>query len=459
MSRQASLTEILGQFVAETGFRDIPGSVVARAKISLVHNLVLAVAGRSRETVAGPMAKQFWGAPPQATLLHDGSQISLEAAAFANGALIHARSQDDTHAASTSHPGGVVMPVALALGEYEKVTGTEFLTALILGYEILCRVGRDFDERLTLRGFRAAPVVGVFGAAAAGAKLLRLSRNQTAHALGLSAHLAGGLAQVWKDGSPEGPLQLGFAARNGLLAARSAGAGATASSHALEGASGFYRAYADTAETALEATAGLGSDWQFTEITVKAHPVCAILQGPLDSLSRLMREARLKTEMVESATLALNPYEANYPGINNPGLISSATAAKMSAQFTLALAMKDGAVRMEGLDRFADSAIRSISQRIDVIADAALAVRSSKVSLRLVDGRTLSDEITKPVGQPDFSEMAQFSQRIAAETGLRSGAFDDFLAEIDHLDGAQNLAGIFASIAVDHVGSPPRKDA
>lgn len=451
MRGQETLTQTLGLFVARTQPGDIPADVSARAKVSLLHNLVLAVAGRSREKVAGDMAKKLWAQPSEATLLHDGTKASLEAAAFANGALIHARSQDDTHAPSTSHPGGVVMPVALALAEFGQASGADFLTAVVLGYEILCRVGRDFDERLTARGFRAAPVAGVFGAAAAGARLLKLSPEIAAHALGLSAHLAGGLAQVWQDGSPEGPLQLGFAARNGLLAARSAACGAAASPRALEGASGFFRAYADTAEPAREALNGLGHDWQFSEVTVKAHPVCAILQGPLDSLSRLMQQARLETAAIESITLSLNPYEARYPGIDNPRDLASATSAKMSAQFSLALAVQEGAVKMEGLDRFADPKIRVLSQKVRVVADPAIEVRASKTSVRLMDGRVLADEITSAVGQPAFGEMIHFCRRIAAEIDLRSDAFDDLMSEVDRLDAAPDLKGLFASLSVDHV--------
>src|SRR5665647_2006955 len=106
---KASLTEILGAFVVATDFDAIPSAIVARAKVSLMHNLSMALAGRKREKLAHVMAKSCWPLPAHATLLHDGARVSMEAAAFANGALMHARSQDDTHAGSTSHPGSAVM--------------------------------------------------------------------------------------------------------------------------------------------------------------------------------------------------------------------------------------------------------------------------------------------------------------------------------------------------------------
>ncbi len=452
MSQPRSLTEIFGAFVAATRFDAIPAEIVVRAKVSLVHNLALAIAGRPRERIAHAMAKRLWSAPAEATLLHDGVRVSPEAAAFANAALIHTRSQDDTHPGSSSHPGGVVMPAALAIAEREGRSGAEFLAGLVLGYEVLCRVGRDFDEAITGRGFRVAPVIGGFGAAAAAASLLGLGADQTTHAIGLAAHLAGGLGQVWVEGSAEWPLQLGCAARNGVMAARTAQAGATAARHILEGKGGFYRAYANTTEPAVEAIAGLGETWQFAEVTVKAHPVCAILQGPLDSLLRLVERHKVDPSAVAEASLTLSPYEAAYPGIDNTGPIASATAAKMSAQFSLALGLLDGRVTMDGLHRFADPAIAALSARVSVAAESAIAPRESRLTLRLTDGSTLTDAITAAVGRPSFAEITTFARGLAAESGAPSNALDRMIGEIDQLDRARSLGGLLTSITA--VGRP-----
>ena len=372
---QPSLTERLGAFAAATGLEAVPAAVVERAKVSLLHDFAMAMAGRSRETVAHVVAKRCWPSPAEATLLHDGMRVSLEGAAFANAALMHARSQDDTHAGSTSHPGTAVIPAALALAEAQGQSGAEFLLAVVLGYEILGRVGRDFDHLMTARGLRAAAVFGGFGAAAAAAKLLRLSAPQTAHALGLAAHLAGGLAQVWEEGSAEGPLQLGFAARNGLSAARAAQAGATAARAMLEGERGFYRAYADTKAPVVEATEGLGAVWQLAEATVKPHPVCAILQGPVNATLHLLDAHDIAPAAVEGVVLELNPYEATYPGVDNGGPFASNIATKMSAQFSLALTIIDRRMTLDGLFRYADPAIAALAARVRVVANPEIAER------------------------------------------------------------------------------------
>jgi 2-methylcitrate dehydratase PrpD len=107
-----SLTKTLGAFVAGNNIDDIPASVIERTTISLIHNFTIAMAGRTRETVCHSMAKHFWKIPSEATLLHDGTQVCLEAAAFANGALMYARSPGRyPRRLKTSHPGTPVIPV------------------------------------------------------------------------------------------------------------------------------------------------------------------------------------------------------------------------------------------------------------------------------------------------------------------------------------------------------------
>jgi 2-methylcitrate dehydratase PrpD len=446
-TNSASFTERLGAFVAQTSLDDIPGGVLDRATISLVHNISIGLAGRTRETVCHNMAKQYWHEPREATLLHDGTRVCVEGAAFANGALMHARSQDDTHAASTSHPGTPVIAAALAIAEATGSTGAEFLTSVILGYETLGRVGRDFDHLISQRGFRAAAVIGGFGAAAATAKLLRLTPAECGHALALASNFSSGLSQVWEEGSAEYPLQLGFAARNGILAARAAQSGATAARETLEGKHGFYRAYADTAERAQEIVSDLGQTWQLSEVTVKAYPVCAILQGPIESMIDVTRTHSLTPEAIKSINLYLSPFEANYAGVDNPGPFASTTATKMSAQFSLAAAALERRLALADLARLSDPDIASLASHVCVISDPALSPRLSRLSVRLHDGRILDARITAPVGQPSLDKIRDFARSLAEEIGVRSETVDIVVENILALRGASSLKSLLSSIA------------
>jgi 2-methylcitrate dehydratase PrpD len=438
----SSLTQTLGRLVADTAADAVPQAISERAKISLVHNLVVGLAGRARPVGAHRMARRLWGAPAEATMLHDGTLVTLEGAAFANAALLNARSQDDTHPASTSHPGSPTMAAALACAELRGATGAEFLSAVVLGYEVLCRVGRDFDEQITGRGFRAAAVLGGFGAAAAAGRLLRLSADEVAHALGLAANLAGGLAQVWREGSAEGPMQMGFAARNGLTAARLASCGATAARSALEGPAGFFRAFADADRPASEAMADIGTHWQLDEITVKPFPVCAILQGPVRLLLDLVAPDQPPPADI---TLALSPYEAGYPGIDHAGPFASATATKMSAQFSLALAAIDGRVTPAGLDRINDAGILALASRVRVQADPALAPRQCALSICLPNGQVRHARLSEPLGRPDFAEVTRFAHALAPEIGASTAAIARLVAAVHAVDRAPDLTDLITA--------------
>jgi len=441
----ATLSLSLGRLIAETSLASIPPFVVERAKVSLLHNLCVGLLGRPRERVAHRMARRLWPLPAEASLLHGGGRVSAEGAAFANTALLNARSQDDTHPASTSHPGSPTTGAALAMAEALGADGAACLTAIVLGYEVLCRVGRDFDHLITARGFRAAAVLAVFGATAASARLLRLPANQAAHALGLASNLAGGLAQVWLEGSGEAPFQLAFAARNGVTAARAAEFGATAAARAFEGPSGLYRAFAGTREPPVEAMAVTGQ-WQLEEITLKPYPVCAILQGPVSALLGMRALHGVQHADVCGVILDLNPAEASYPGVDNPGPFASAIGTKMSAQFSLALALHEGRVTLDGLERVADPAVLALARRVTLRAEPFVAQRLCRVQLLLRDNRSLAAVIETPVGQPCFAEVARFARALAPEMGASLSALDRLIQAVATLDRAPDTRELIASL-------------
>ncbi len=440
----AGLTATLGAFVAAFPAGGIPARVVERAQVSLIHNLCVGLAGRRRETVAQAMAQRFHPLPAEATLLATGGRAAAEAAALANGALIHARSQDDTQAASTSHPGAPVMAAALAAAEAGGCSGAEFLAAVVLGYEALCRIGRDFDQQASARGYRPAALAGGFGAAAAAARLMRLDAGQTAAALGLAAQQAGGLAQVWVEGSPEGPLQLGLAARAGLTAARLAACGAGAAAQVLEGRAGFYAATAGAAGP-VEVLAGLGVDWQLSEVTVKAFPACAILQGPLEVLCAMVARGEVEPQAIEAITLRLNPYEVGYPGIDNPGPYASAVATKMSAQFCLAVAAAEGRMAMADLSRLDDPALLALARKVAVLPDAAVPQRQSHVAVRHRSGRVAEGAQTRPAGMPTLEEVRAFARGMAAEMETGEAEVEALVAAVLGLERAEGVAGLLAA--------------
>jgi 2-methylcitrate dehydratase PrpD len=274
--------------------------------------------------------------------------------------------------------------------------------------------------------------------------LLRLSAEQSSHALGLAASLAGGLAQVWLEGSGEGPLQLAFGARNGVTAARAAGFGATAAAYALEGPSGLYRAFGGATEPPCEAIAVTGH-WQVEEVTLKPYPVCAILQGPVSAVLDLRAQHGVYPAALERIVVSLNPAEAAYPGVDHAGPFANAIATKMSAQFSLSLAVLTGQVTLDGLGRVRDADVLALVPRIEVRAEPAMKQRLCQVDLHLRNDQTLTACITRPLGQPSFDELSHSVRTLAGDMGATMPAVERLIAAVAGLDQAPDTRELMAA--------------
>lgn len=401
-----SISLKLGAHIAQITPDSIPTSVMRHANLCLLHDLLMGVAAIPHEQVIQPMATRIWRAPREARLISNGQGVSAEGAAFANAALMNLRSQDDTHEGSVSHPGVPTIAAALALADQAGSSGPDVLAAIVAGYETVAMVGRPAALALNKRAFRAAPVFGVFGATAAASRILGLDAERTVHALGLATQFAAGTGQVWVEGSPEFTAQMGNAARNGVLAARLAQAGLEAAPQAFEGRSGFYAGFAGLAVTSADIFPTGAARWATPEVTVKYHPACAVLQGPITLLQQIRTDTPVAKDWAK-LNLHLSPFEAGYAGIDNAGPITSPTAAKMSAQFCLALTLRDGMVAFEKLQNPHDPAIAARLEDITVISDDNLKPRQSSLRLTYTDGTASEASMVAPEGQSDLHRILQ----------------------------------------------------
>jgi 2-methylcitrate dehydratase PrpD len=449
-SAPAGLLATLGRFVYATPVERIPTTIMLKAKICLLHNLGVAIAGRAAERYAWRLVRRRYSAAQEATLIYDCSRADAEGAALANAVLIHARTQDDAHTPSSTHPGATVTPAALAVAEAEGRSGAEFLAALVLGYEMQGRIGRDYDTITTPRGFRATTIFGVFGAAAASARLMRLTAAQTTSALAFAANLASGLGRTWIEGTDEWRFQVGIAARNGVLAARIAAESPSTASLTLEGGAGFYAAFGGTAEHAPAAIEGLGGRWVLDEVTLKPYPVCAIHQAPVRLAIDIAAEADLRPQDISEVVLELNPYEARFPGIDYAGPFAQQGATLMSAQFCLATALVHRGVTLRAMLEFDDACVNTLLARVRIVANEALPIQMSRVTVTTVGGarHQRAGGATPAASHPDFDETAQWLQALLAREGGDATVAQRLAAtihELEHEPDLRRLVECFAS--------------
>jgi 2-methylcitrate dehydratase PrpD len=377
----------LGGFTASLSVADIPPAVVEKLRCNLLHNLACAMGAHSSGAELWQVVRDR--RPAEATLLCDGARVGAEHAAFANGALMHTRAQDDTHFAAKTHVGSAVMPAALAIAERDGLSGAELASAIVAGCEVAAAVGERLAAAATVRGFRATPVFGTLGAAAAAAPLLGLDADGCADAIAIASSCSGGLNQTWIDGTSEYRLELGFAARNGVAAAQLAAAGFHGASHWYEGDAGFATAFG-SGDEAPHADWELGDRWRLLDVTYKPYPVCAITQSPVQIAIDLAEAHDLEPAHVSAVRCYLNPADRSYPGTVNDGPFNDVGASLMSAQFCIAMALKHRAATLAGLHELDDPVIGRLVAGTEVLADETVPNLGARVEVTTVSGASHS---------------------------------------------------------------------
>jgi hypothetical protein len=164
-----------------------------------------------------------------------------------------------------------------------------------------------------------------------------------------------------------------------------------------------------------------------------------------------LREASGGTR-VEAVRLALSPFEATFPGIDNAGpAYPGPAAAKMSAQFCIGAAFANGRLSLADLSRTEDSAILDAARRVTVSVDPGLRDRQCRLDVSLVDGRSISGGLDGSVGRPDFAGVAEFARRLAPEMGATADSVDRLVAEVEGIETRATLRPLLAAVAAVRV--------
>ena len=270
---------------------DVPVGIRAAACLHLLDGVGNAVAA-ARVGVVDPVlaVATGLGGPPEATILGRDTRVGAPAAGLANGALVHALDFDDTHAGGLVHATAAVLPAAFAVGQQVGAAGSDVLRAVIVGYEVVCRIAAASPHGFHARGLHATYVCGVFSAAVVACELAGLGSDIGANAMGIAGSASGGLLEFLNAGSSTKQLHPGMAALSGIVAARLAAAGASGPSSVLEGDKGLYAALSARPAQVERVTAGLGRDWSLPGVAIKPYPACQLLHVTLDATATVLAE-------------------------------------------------------------------------------------------------------------------------------------------------------------------------
>ena len=403
---EIGVSSTLASHAASTTYAGLPDDVLPAFKRALLDFLACAIAG-STMPVSNAMLSYFEenDASRAATVLGSGRKLSASNAAFVNGANAHGLDFDDGYMQAAAHPGAAVFPAVLARAEQLGSSAQDVITAIVIGYDVMLRIGAAIHPVAAQRGFHNTAIAGVFGAAAGVANLAKLDSKQTLNALGLAGSFASGIREYLDEGAEVKRIHPGKAARDGLLCAEFAARGITGPSKVLEGRYGLFHTHVDDQVRWERLLDGLGTRYEIASIYFKRYPSCRGTHAFIEGIQGLRAQHGFSPEQVAHVELggnALSIHAHDYKHHEN------VLDAQMSVPYTAALAVLYGDVTAQMFlpETMERPEVDALVQRVDAYVDDECermypAKRSAVVRIQLENGRKLEKRLVDPKGDLD----------------------------------------------------------
>jgi 2-methylcitrate dehydratase PrpD len=388
--------EALSRYMAAAKDHPLPAEVLDAVKHHVLDTFAAMVSGS--ELPPGKAALSFAAAQagrPVATVVGSAIVTSPMDAALINGVLAHSDETDDSHGESQSHPGSSTVPAALATGEAFQISGSQFLRAVALGYDIGPRVTMALGGVTFRNDTRRSThsIAGTFGAAAAAGCAASLDATQMRWLLDYASQESSGFA-VWErdtDHIEKGFVFAGMPARNGVTAALLVRSGFNGVDDVFSGADNYFQVNAPKG-TAAKLVDGLGARYEVTRTDIKKWTVGTPIQAPLDAIANLRRQRAFEADDVQKVVVRLAPtVGAVVDNRDIPDICLQHMIAVMLIDKTASFAAAHDKPRMD------DQTVRSHRAKVEYVPDQELArllpVRVAVVEITLKDGSRLSDRV------------------------------------------------------------------
>jgi len=446
-----AITQELAGYCNRMKFNDLSDEVIDCAKYRFLDFISVACRGSTEDPsqtifrFVGEMGKGdgvIVGTRKKAPYLYS---------ALANGTSSHSIEMDDVNNESSLHPGVVVFPSALAAGEMVGATGKLFILAVVLGYEVMIRLGTALGPQNSYkRGFHPTGTCGTFGSSVASSKILGLQEEEILNAIGISGSQAAGSMEYLAQGAWTKPFHAGWAAHSGMVAALLSRKGFKGPGSILEGRDGFLHAYSDGADPS-KVLEGIGSGFHILQTSVKIHACCRYMHSPIDAVLKIIEENDLHPEQVKKVTLGVlragapliaEPIGSKY----NP---QSIVDAQFSMPFGAAAALLYGRA---GLKEFQPATIRSkpvkeMMRKVACIVDPELDRTFPKqwratAEILTEDQRRYSTTVEYPKGDPEnplsWKEMVERFHDLAGQI-MKKDQRLKIVEAVKKLDGVKDM--------------------
>ena len=396
MNDTAQLDRRIVEFAASTRFEDLPAHAVRAAQMRVLDSIGVAIAAwnappskiarKMAQPTVGPMSARVWGSQMRTT---------VDMAAFANGVMVRYLDLNDAWRTRDAHHPSDYLPGILAVAEACGRSGREFITALAVAYEIMCR----FTDVAPLNSAGwDQPVTGVMGTAVGAGRLLGLDREALQHALALAItpnlctyQTRAGELSMWKGcAGPNG-------ARNGVFAAMLAAEGLTGPYECFDGVFGFWNQTLKGDRYPVSLPDG-SSDWRWGvfQTNIKTYPVRDACQLPITTALKL----RETIDPAAIRSLRIDTYKSAWEGaVKDRELWAPRTreTADHSMLFSVICTLIDGELSIHSFERgrFLDADVLDLIGRTEVVVldeftRATPGERKCRITATLADGRTVS---------------------------------------------------------------------
>jgi 2-methylcitrate dehydratase PrpD len=443
----------LAEYVVGLNYSDIPQDVIRIAKVSILDQLGVMLAGSGRGEGVKPfvdLARASGGAG--ATVIGNGFATSPVLAAFANGAMAHALDFEDTHDATLIHPYASVLPAALAIAEEQGASGEHLLAAVVAGSDLSCRLAMAFEGAVERpNGFFMLPMLGAFGATAAAAKLMQLTVAETIQAFALvMGQVTASMAVNTYGPSHFRAVRDGFNAKAAVTSAFLARGGLQAFDRPFEGPGGYYDLFAGGIYAPSRVVEGLGRRFAGAEVSFKPWPCCRGSHAFVEAALILAEDAPL--EQIVGIEVEVSPF---FAALCEPPELrkrpQSAIAAKFSIPYTVAVALVRRDVQLDDFEPQAlfDPQILRVADLVShrVWAGGPANATRGGLALRLADGRRIEQIVEHPSGHPDnpmrWDEVRRkfLSCGRLAAVPYSPARLDVLIDDIEHLEQRVSMMG------------------
>ncbi|MBN1691035.1 MAG: MmgE/PrpD family protein [Dehalococcoidia bacterium] len=444
MDEKMSVTESLAKFIKTQTFDGLPGPVVDKAKTCVFHALACSLNGHHLPwSQAAINYLKDLNVKGDGTTILDGLKAPPPDAAFVNSVLGCSTVGEDQHLPSASHPGSMVIPAALAVGEQSNCTGKEFLAAVVIGYEVLTRIGMSVMSLEFNNKYRPSSVFGPYGTCATSSRLFGLDEQQTVNSLGMAGSRSMGFQECFTEGTDEFYFQNGFATSSGIRAAMLGRKGINASKRIVEGPAGYWAAY-QRQPAADNITTGLGQSFEILKIYYKPVPACALVQTAVALAHRMTKDRAINPEDIGKIEIGTFQAAKNYPGLDNTGPFKSMTTAKLSLQYGVAAAVASKELNQSIYDRFEDPLVNKIASNSSVKVDDEIEKQFSqtfqqgcRINITMRDKSVISDTQKDVVPLSDTQVEDNFRTLTRRLIGDKQA--EEMVEKIKNLEKVENI--------------------